>query len=169
MTQIKTTRKRHFLMGWNENFFGNLGVPTTATTSTSVGRYNWRSVLAEVVVVEDVFITSSSCLLHHFTVKLIKTSFSKFVQKRPSNFVSQSRSCDVQRVTENNFNALKHLFLSLPSHALSHSIFLFFTSTHMLVGREPWSSGYGSRLTIQWSWVRIPVPDTGWTFHIDLL
>ena len=31
------------------------------------------------------------------------------------------------------------------------------------VGREPWSSGYGSRLTFQRSWVRIPAPDTGWT------
>ena len=39
-----------------------------------------------------------------------------------------------------------------------------------LLGREPWSSGYGSRLTFQRSWVRIPAPDTGWTFfHIDLL
>ena len=28
---------------------------------------------------------------------------------------------------------------------------------------EPWSSGYGSRLTFQRSWVRIPAPDTGWT------
>ena len=25
-------------------------------------------------------------------------------------------------------------------------------------GREPWSSGYGKRLTIQRSWVRIPAP-----------
>ena len=30
-------------------------------------------------------------------------------------------------------------------------------------GREPWSSGYGSRPTFQRSWVRIPAPDTGWT------
>ena len=34
----------------------------------------------------------------------------------------------------------------------------------MFLGREPWSSGYGSRLTFQRSWVRIPAPDTGWTF-----
>ena len=31
-------------------------------------------------------------------------------------------------------------------------------------GREPWSSGYGKRLTFQRSWVRIPAPYTGWTF-----
>ena len=37
-------------------------------------------------------------------------------------------------------------------------------------GREPWSSGYGRRLTFLRSWVRIPVPYTGWTFfHIKLL
>ena len=30
-------------------------------------------------------------------------------------------------------------------------------------GREPWSSGYGSKLTFQRSWVRTPAPDTGWT------
>ena len=31
-------------------------------------------------------------------------------------------------------------------------------------GREPWSSGYGKRLTFRRSWVRIPAPYTGWTF-----
>ena len=37
-------------------------------------------------------------------------------------------------------------------------------SKKLVNGREPWSSGYGSRLTFQRSWVRIPAPDTGWTF-----
>ena len=37
-------------------------------------------------------------------------------------------------------------------------------------GREPWSSGNGRRLMILRSWVRIPVPYTGWTFfRINLL
>ena len=37
-------------------------------------------------------------------------------------------------------------------------------------GREPWSNGYGRRLTFQMLWVRIPAPYTGWTFfHICLL
>ena len=31
-------------------------------------------------------------------------------------------------------------------------------------GREPWSSGYGKRLTFRRLWVRIPAPYTGWTF-----
>ena len=31
-------------------------------------------------------------------------------------------------------------------------------------GREPWSSGYGRRLTFLRLWVGIPVPYTGWTF-----
>ena len=36
--------------------------------------------------------------------------------------------------------------------------------------REPWSSGYGKKLTFQRSWVRIQAPYTGWTFfHIYLL
>ena len=35
------------------------------------------------------------------------------------------------------------------------------------VGREPWSSGYGKRLTFQRSWVRILAPDTGWTWHFS--
>ena len=35
---------------------------------------------------------------------------------------------------------------------------------HMKQGREPWSSGYGKRLTFRRSWVRILEPYTGWTF-----
>ena len=31
-------------------------------------------------------------------------------------------------------------------------------------GREPWSSGYGWRLTYKRSWVQILAPVTGWTF-----
>ena len=34
----------------------------------------------------------------------------------------------------------------------------------MLPGREPWSCGYGRRLTFWRSWVRIPVPYSGRTF-----
>ena len=34
------------------------------------------------------------------------------------------------------------------------------------LGREPWSSGYGSRLTYWRSWVRILVLYTGWTFFL---
>ena len=41
-----------------------------------------------------------------------------------------------------------------------------FTTT---VGQEPWSSGYGRRLTFQRSWVWIPAPDTGWTWHFFTL
>ena len=38
------------------------------------------------------------------------------------------------------------------------------------IWREPWSSGYGKRLTFRRFWVRIPAPYTGWTFiHIYLL
>ena len=36
-------------------------------------------------------------------------------------------------------------------------------------GREPWSSGYGRRLMIQSSWVQIPAPYTGWTWHFFTL
>ena len=32
---------------------------------------------------------------------------------------------------------------------------------------EPWSSGYGRRLTFQRSWVWIPAPDTGWIWHFS--
>ena len=32
------------------------------------------------------------------------------------------------------------------------------------LGQEPWSSGYGKRLTFRRSWVRIPALYTGWTF-----
>ena len=35
--------------------------------------------------------------------------------------------------------------------------------------REPWSSGYGRRLTFQRLWVRIPVPSAAWTWHIFIL
>ena len=37
------------------------------------------------------------------------------------------------------------------------------------VVREPWSSGYGRRLTFQRSWVWFPAPDTGWTWHFFTL
>ena len=33
-----------------------------------------------------------------------------------------------------------------------------------VVGQEPWSSGYGKRLTCQRLCVQIPAPYTGWTF-----
>ena len=36
-------------------------------------------------------------------------------------------------------------------------------------GRDPWSSGYGRRLTFQRSWVWIPGPYTGWTRHFFTL
>ena len=36
-------------------------------------------------------------------------------------------------------------------------------------GREPWSSGYVRRLMFQRSWVWIPAPDTGWTWHFFTL
>ena len=36
-------------------------------------------------------------------------------------------------------------------------------------GREPWSSGYGKRLTNQRSWVQIPAPYTGWTFFTSFV
>ena len=35
------------------------------------------------------------------------------------------------------------------------------TNDKLETGREPWSSGYGRRLT---SWVQIPALDSGWTF-----
>ena len=40
----------------------------------------------------------------------------------------------------------------------------FYPLTFVTIGREPWSSDYGRRLTFWRSWVRIPVPYTGWTF-----
>ena len=44
----------------------------------------------------------------------------------------------------------------------------YFISVKVL--QEPWSSGYGKRLTFRRSWVRIPAPYIGWTFfHIYLL
>ena len=43
------------------------------------------------------------------------------------------------------------------------------TQRHLIVGWEPWSSGYGRRLTYQRSWVRIPVPYTGWTWYFFTL
>ena len=39
----------------------------------------------------------------------------------------------------------------------------FFTNKNY-AGREPWSSGYGRRLMLQRSWLRIPAPNTGRTF-----
>ena len=36
-------------------------------------------------------------------------------------------------------------------------------------GREPWSSGYVRWLIFKRSWVQIPVPYTGWTWHFFTL
>ena len=38
-----------------------------------------------------------------------------------------------------------------------------------VLGRAPWSSGYGRRLRFQRLWVRIPSPYTGWTWHFSHL
>ena len=38
-----------------------------------------------------------------------------------------------------------------------------------VIGREPWPSGYGRRLTFERSWVRFPAQDTGWTWHFFTL
>ena len=35
---------------------------------------------------------------------------------------------------------------------------------HTKISFEPWSSGWGRRFVIRRLWVRIPAPDTGWTF-----
>ena len=39
--------------------------------------------------------------------------------------------------------------------------------TIKMLGGEPWSSGYGRRLKFQRSWVWIPAPYTGWTWHFS--
>ena len=45
----------------------------------------------------------------------------------------------------------------------------FYVLKQVLIGREPWSSGYGRRLMFQRSWVWIPTQYTGWTiFHIPI-
>ena len=38
-----------------------------------------------------------------------------------------------------------------------------------MLGREPWSSGYGRRLKFHRSRVQIPAPNTGWTWHFYTL
>ena len=40
---------------------------------------------------------------------------------------------------------------------------------YLLYKKKSWSSGYGRRLMFQRSWVRIPAPDTGWTWHFFTL
>ena len=48
-------------------------------------------------------------------------------------------------------------------------ILTFFVRESITVGREPWSSRYGKRLTFQRLWIRILVLDTGWTRHFFTL
>ena len=38
-----------------------------------------------------------------------------------------------------------------------------------VLGRDPWSCGYGRRLMFWRLWVRIPAPYTGWTLHFFTL
>ena len=38
-----------------------------------------------------------------------------------------------------------------------------------VLGRDPWSCGYGRRLMFWRSWVQIPAPYTGWTLHFFTL
>ena len=45
----------------------------------------------------------------------------------------------------------------------------FLNITLPIMGREPWSSGYGRRRSFERMWVRILVPDTGWTWHFFIL
>ena len=59
-------------------------------------------------------------------------------------------------------NPLKMTFRALNRSKKVSSLFL--QTNYLRFGREPWSSGYGKRLTFQRSWVRFPAPYTGWTF-----
>ena len=58
--------------------------------------------------------------------------------------------------------------LSVAARPGSEMIFRIKLSLHFInsstFGREPWSSGYGSRLVFYRLWVWIPAPYTGWTF-----
>ena len=47
--------------------------------------------------------------------------------------------------------------------------FISFYLRALWLGREPWSSGYGRRITFQRSRVWIPAPDIGWTWHFFTL
>ena len=41
---------------------------------------------------------------------------------------------------------------------------VYFWDKKVIIAREPWSGGYGKRLTYRRLWVWIQVPYTGWTF-----
>ena len=41
---------------------------------------------------------------------------------------------------------------------------VYFWDNKVIIAREPWSGGYGKRLTFRRLWVWIQVPYTGWTF-----
>ena len=79
--------------------------------------------------------------------------------------IKHTRSFYLTRWLWDSFNQLLSIFL--PWDHLSSQVTktgAVFVLYQRNVGREPWSSGYGRRLTFQRSWVRIPAPDTGWTF-----
>ena len=55
-------------------------------------------------------------------------------------------------------------FLSFSLHQTIISVTWLTLERTETFGREAWSSGYPRRLAFKSLWVRIPAPDTGWTF-----
>ena len=97
-------------------------------------------------------------------------SFSKIIL--PKSFTFVGNFC-------NGFIFLVKSFLGnfkVPDYQIIHASHLKCVELYLAlkpnlwpIGREPWSSGYGRRLTFLRSWVRIPAPDAGWTWHFFTL
>ena len=78
-----------------------------------------------------------------------------------------SNCCCVQKV-KRTFACCRGFITK--NYRILSSINLSLSKPYNSAGREPWSSGHGTRLVIWGSWVQIPAPYTGWTFfHINLL
>ena len=86
-------------------------------------------------------------------------------------FFGKLNNSTLSKYSQNLFNLLSAVFVALG--VASINIFLPLTDCNVIMqvlGREPWSSGYGWWLMCGRLWVRFPALYIGWTFfHIDLL
>ena len=78
----------------------------------------------------------------------------------------------LERKTGSQENIWKKWEVTVPARFVPATSYRFckLEQRSFFLGREPWSSGYGRRLSFWRSWVRISVLYTGWIFiHINLL
>ena len=103
---------------------------------------------------------SSSSWRWRWLLHIVNFSIDKNNRRKPRRRIKCSGKHIWQRTTIYSFFAPQKL-----THCHRK---IFVVVKYWNLGREPWSSGYGSRLMFQRLWVWIPVPYSEWKFFSHL-